>query len=517
MTRSKKTLSGAASLDKTLKKLNRYREQYNPLSNLTIPRARALVESFVRGEYADLMWTFGAPFMGVETADSNVRALIERRVSPLMEMDWVIKSTTKERKRAIPGFEKMAAEQESFAWDLVERIENLYEAVEHMAMAAFRGFAHCEIERDATGGILRFIVIEQWNIVRDGVNGDWKYNPAAQNTGFDHLPAEYLIDPNQFLIAQSKRPIHRVALINFILRQMAMKDWAAFIEIYGIPGGVVIGPPNVPADRETEFEQAAMDLVEGGKGYLPNGSDYKINESPRGTNPFSEYVKTLSEEIILAGTAGKLTMLAESGSGTLAGGAHQETFDKIVKGEARKISEIFQKQIISKALQERFPGQPELVYFELASNEETDTSEFVNDVATLSTAGYQVAPDQVEEKTGYKVSIKEVPASSAGTAADFKAPVKPAANRITEADKSGFTKDLARAQSQSLDPIEARIQELLKIGDPADLESQANALKADLPSILKELNIDTETASIYEEIIGTVLAESLVEDFRGVQ
>jgi phage gp29-like protein len=499
------TLTGATSVDQLVRRLEKYREQYNPLLGLSISRARTLIESFTRGDFADLMWTFGAPFMGIESADANVRALIERRVSPLLEMDWTIKVTSQERKTSTPGFESKVKAQESLAWELMEGIQNLYEAIEHLAMAAFRGFSHCEIERDGSGKITRFIVMEQWNVVRDGIKGAWKYNPTAQSVSFSSLPEEYLIDPQNFLIDERKRPIHRVALVNFILRQMAMKDWSAFVEIYGVPGGVVIGPPNVPAEREAEYERAASELVDGGRGYLPNGSDYKVNSVPAGENPFASYIKTLSEEIVLAGTGGKLTMLTESGSGTLAGTAHTETFEKIVKGEARKISEVIQRQIIAPALKERFPQDPELVYFELSANEETNVSEFVQDVATLSSAGFVVEPEQVTEKTGYRVAIKEPVSGS---------PSLPVVNRVTSKDEADFKKTVAQAQAKALDPIRSRIEEILALDDAEEIHNVAGRLKASLPSFLKESNVSPETARVYEEILGSVLAEALVEGGR---
>jgi hypothetical protein len=40
----------------------------------------------------------------------------------------------------------------------------------------------------------------------------------------------------------------------------------------------------------------------------------------------------LDRQITMVGTGGLLTMLAESGSGTLAGAAHTETFMQIARG-----------------------------------------------------------------------------------------------------------------------------------------------------------------------------------------
>jgi len=139
---------------------------------------------------------------------------------------------------------------------------------------------------------------------------------------------------------------------------------------------------------------------------LPNGSSVEFSDAPRGASPFREHLRYHEEQLILAGTGGLLTMLAQSGSGTLAGSAHQETFEIIAKAEALKLSEVFQKQFDAETLERRFPGQPRLAYFEIAANQETDVSTIVDHAAKLSQAGYRVQRDALAEKTGYDLELK---------------------------------------------------------------------------------------------------------------
>jgi hypothetical protein len=265
--------------------------------------------------------------------------------------------------------------------------------------------------------------------VRDGADGGWKYNPQALSTGWDALPADLEIDPATWVMREVPRFIHRVALTKFIRSNLSQKDWDAFIEIYGVPGGIVIGPPEVPAGKEREYAAAAESASQSGHAFLPHGSTYTANDGPRGTNPFAEHMRFLSEQLVLAGTGGKLTMLAESGSGTLAGGAHQETFERIARGEARKISEILQRQVVAPFLAERFPGQPELAYFEIAFREEVDAEQIVEDAVKLAQAGYRLEADELSEKTGYRLEgggekdeVKEEPKLANRLAAELGVP-----------------------------------------------------------------------------------------------
>ncbi len=107
-------------------------------------------------------------------------------------------------------------------------------------------------------------IVDQWNVVRDGLRGDWKYNPDALMTSFAALPAANLMDPARFLFREVARPVNRFALVKFVRANLCEKDWDAFVEIYGIPGGVIVGPPNVPQGKEGEYEAAAGQIAEGG-------------------------------------------------------------------------------------------------------------------------------------------------------------------------------------------------------------------------------------------------------------
>jgi len=412
---------GGMSVARQVQRLNKWREQYNPLVGLAITRARTLLEAGQRGEFADLQWTYKF----VEERFPVLFALIERRTSSIVELDWSIKTTPEELWPA-GATQAMADDQTAALRQAYDRIDNLTEAIEHLAMATFRGFAHLQKQSlHEPGQIDHLEPLDQWNWVRDGLYGPWYWNPEAQSTG--HLSLGDPIDPDEFLIRTVKRPVNPIALFAFIRWSMGQKDWSGFLEIFGIPGGVVIGPPNVPKEREAEYQTAGEQIAEGGSGYLPNGADYKTNDSPRGVNPFREYLRAQVEDVVLAGTGGLLTMLAESGSGTLAGEAHSDTFKQIAKAEAAKISALFQCYLDPETLSTKFEGKPVLAYFDLAAEEETDVGEIVDHVVKLSSAGYQQDPEELSEKTGYTLtsSVPSVPSVPPAAATDDQPAAQP--------------------------------------------------------------------------------------------
>jgi phage gp29-like protein len=408
--RTTSTPGSAATPGQIAARANKWRDQFNPLRGLTVARAVSLCEAYNRGEMADLQWTYFA----IEQADPDLFTICDRRIGALLEMDWNI-SCVPGNKRGKDFDEVLAEEQTAALREAYDGIDNLYTGVGHVASAVFRGFAHVEKQRDASGDITHLEIGDQWNIVRNGLRGAWKYNPEARAVSFASLPDANLIDPANFIIRETNRHVDHVALKKFIRSSLAEKDWTAFLEIYGIPSGVVIMPSNIPGGKESEYETAAGRIAEGGNGALPNGSDYKANDAPRGVDPFSPFLRYFTEKLVMVGTGGLLTILTQSGSGTLAGNAHMEAFKTLARGDARQVNESFQKSVDADVLARKFPNKPVLAYFELAFNQEIAVGDVVDHAQKLSAAGYQMDPEELSEKTRYKITLKTTAGAEGGT------------------------------------------------------------------------------------------------------
>ena len=488
-----------------LRRANRAREQYNPLRGLTLSRAISLIEGFNRGEMADLQWAY----FNAEQADPDTFALIERRTSAMVGLDWQIKRVP-EPKRAKGWSQQLEDEQAAALREAYDRIQNMSEAISHLATATFRGFAHLEKHRSIDGQIIKLEPLDQWNVVRDGLYGPWKYNPSATSTTFAAIGDEYLLDPSRWVIREKRMHVDRIALIKYVRQSLGQKDWDAFVEIYGIPGVIVIGPPSVPKDQEAVYQQAAEDVAAGGSGVLPNGSTIHTSDAPRGVNPFRDHLRYLQEQLVLVGTGGLLTMLTESGSGTLAGGAHQSTFDAIARAEAQRISEVFQRAIDTEVLRHLFQNQPPLVYWQLSGQDKVDVNQVVDQIAKLSSAGLEVDASEASELTGFKLSRRAGAAPGLGGVLANRASAKP------DPAEAQLPR-LARAFAEDLQPLRKRIARLLQIKDAEILRNRLQALERELPQLLDDINADPESAKVLEDLLADATAQGVAKGAAGRQ
>lgn len=392
---------------------HRWRDAYNPLRGLTMCRLVGMLEAGERGQYADLQWLYY--FM--ERSDAVIASVVQRRRAALLSVDWDIrvvageataegtehtewrdKFTAKSARNAKRFDPVLAEEQKELLRYAYDQIENFKDAVGFLWSGFFRGFSHLEKHFGDDGLIERLEPVEQWFWVRDGMFGEWEYNRHA-NPGLLRGEA---IERENFVVFETMA-LNRILSVLYLRKNLSQKDWDSFLAVYGIPSVFLVGPPNASADREKEFQEIAELLINDGRGYLPNGSDIKFVNGGGGRPPFLEHIDYLDKQIVIAATGGLLTMLAEAGSGTLAGGAHTETFMQIARSDAVTLSAVLQRDIDKPLLEAFFPGQPPLAYFEFSPVASDQTRQVVQDAVDLSKAGLKIDAGEVAEKTGYRV------------------------------------------------------------------------------------------------------------------
>jgi hypothetical protein len=397
-------------------KNNAWRDSYNPLRGLSIPKLVSLLEAGERGAYADLQWFYHY----MERSDAMIHGVIQRRRSAFLGCDWDVRVSadvpgsgfgvpaSAEATAGRQGSGKktedqvLAEEQAAFLRECYDRVENLREAAGFLFSGFFRGFSHLEKHLDDAGLVTRLEPVEQWFWVREGLFGAWEYNQGGVSGRNRGMP----IERENFIIFEEV-PLNRILSMAYMRKTLDERDWDGYLEVFGIPSMFLVGPPNTPETKEKEYQEIAERIISDGRGYLPYGSDLKYVNGDGHKPPFLERIDYLDRQITLAATGGLLTMLAEPGSGTLAGNAHADTFLQIARSDAAVLSGIMQDQFDGPLLREYFPGKPVLAYFEFAPPAADEVSRVVRDAVELAKSGVQIELGELSEKTGYRLERGE--------------------------------------------------------------------------------------------------------------
>jgi phage gp29-like protein len=486
----------------SIKMTERWRSAYNPLRGLTMARVASMLEAGELGDYADLQWLYRK----IEKRDATLRGVVRKLRAALLKLDWDIKIPSD----LDPELLTLAEQQKATLRKEYDKIENLRKALGFLALAEFRGYAHLEKITDQSGSITRLEPIPQWHWCRDGLYGEWKFNEQATG-GTSGEPVEM----DRLIVREVDDPVDELAVIAFLRKSLSQKDWDGFVEVFGIPSIIAIMPPNVPEQDRDKYQEQMEAIVSDLRGTAPNGTDIKtVGDGVRGIQPFEAHLKYQDEQIVLAGTSGKLTMLsASTGMNSGQADAQGDTFDEIATSQAAEISEVFQEQFDKPLLKRLFPDQPVLAYFELAAKEQADVDAEFDRALKASQAGFKFDVAELSEKTGYKLTDAPItPPAAPSTFLGMNRAPAPAAPQTDEAFKLASRDTLASGLAADLAPLRDRISQLMDELDTDDGPTQQEALaslETELPELFKKIRAAGATDKALEDILTTASVNGL--------
>ena len=365
--------------------------RFNPLHGLNEIEAQAIYDQARDGNFSRIQWLYE----NLERTDPTLLVCVERRTSALVGLDWKVVP------RPTAGNEELADEQARAVEEALAKIDNLPDAIEHLGLAFFRGFAHV-VPEWGVDGLCRHIALPQnWNFARDPFTGEWYWNPGAVYGVPGKSPALIPIPDGELVTVTRRLPIDYPATSIFLRNTLGEIAWGQFLERFGIPPAFLTMPDGSTEKDVTRFREAAQAFTDGLAGALPYGSAVHFATEARGQNPFAEFVRHQSELIVLLATGGTLTSLAQSGTGTLAGNAQMDVWREIVARDGTIIGNALDRGLSRKVCEALFPGQPVLCRFELGREASISPAEALDLAVKAKAAGYIIDREELADATGY--------------------------------------------------------------------------------------------------------------------
>ena len=466
-------------------------ERTNPLRGLSISRATSMFDSARVWGSPRLQYAYNE----IEATDPVLMTCVERRQSALSGLGYRFVASAS-------GDQTLADEQRNALDEFAGGIENFSEALEHLDLGFFRGFSHVQPIWD--GDKVRHVnLLDSWNFLRNDM-GEWLWNPRCNETPRGLEP----IGPDARLVSLvRRRAIDYPAMMIYIRHALGDRDWGRFIERYAIPPVHFEMAPGA-GEKDKPIYQEAGDAAHNGQNTVrPSGSHIDFAAEARGADPFTPFIEHQDKYIVLLATGGTLTSLAQSDTGSLAGGAQMEVWREIVARDGVEIANVLNRSLFRKYIEMKFPGRPVCARFEL-SNETKPTADEIADLAgKLKTAGYTVDQAELEEAVGLKLVKDETPAPQLGFGAPFmnKAPAPRPDARPSDDEQPA---DILAAFAKDMSPAGKAVAELLKdiengeaVSSPL-VQKKASALLAKLDTLLPE-----------DPAMTAVIAEAMAKEF----
>lgn len=487
---------------------NKWLSCFDPLQGLTIDGAKNIYDMSLAGNYCRISYLYDR----IESAMPELLVCCERRASALTELDWTVRNKDS-RKR---GFDSgLADEQNKMLSEQFANLEdsNLWDTIEHLSSAFFRGFA-LGLPIFSNGGkdIESVELINHWNICRDQISGEWYYNPDCKEVlKFDALTA---LPINQIITLSRPRHIDYPALLIAIRASMGETLYSQMLARYGVPPVIITAPEKLPANQLQAFATSAGQMAQGGYGALPYGSTVTWATAPSGAAPFESFLTYQKQQVVLLATGGLATSLdMAQGLGSGTSDAHKSTWETIVSRDSALVANAINKAISSRLLDTNFPGRPHLASFDFETAKPASAKEVFETAVIAKQAGLLIDLEEMQQKTGYTLTREIAPAQQ---------PFGLASNGQAQMINSVATepKEEPKEEPQAETPAETATElEQAIVSDRANLaQNVVDALKSDNPQeAAKEMLAEMEKAEPSgktEEILEEIYARKFVEGVK---
>ncbi|SFD77998.1 Mu-like prophage protein gp29, partial [Bosea sp. CRIB-10] len=214
-------------------------------------------------------------------------------------------------------------------------------------------------------------------------------------------PLKYLVHvPLLKMGLPARNGLARVGAWSFMLKSFSLKDWATFLEIYGMPLRLGKYGPSSSADDRKVLLAAVRDLGRDAAAIVPQGMEIEFVEAKGFSDkPFESNVRFIDEQVSKA-------VIGKPGDGAGSSKAGEEVLDRvrvdIKKADARDLSLTLMEQMIRTTVDANFGPQKRYPKVHFPIPERKDLQVWANAVAQLVDRGLEVEQSQVYDVIGLK-------------------------------------------------------------------------------------------------------------------
>jgi phage gp29-like protein len=328
----------------------------------------------------------------------------------LEERDPHYAAVLQSRKLAVLGAERSVVEDEDEGValehaDLVAKLLKT-EAFENLLAALLdglsKGYAVAEIQWHAVDGL--------W-LPRDFVWHDprlFRYDAETLSKLFIKGPTrleDKPLDPNRFILFESRikrgvplrAGLARLALFCAMAKAYALKDWLAFLEVYGQPVRIGRYPATASEDEVSSLFAAISAIGSNFSAVLPEQLQLELVNAHTGGNDaflrMAEYIDAQLSKAVLG-----QTMTTDDGSSLAQAKIHNEVRLDLVEADGRAIAGAINSQLVPLLISLNFGEQARYPTIIIAPERSDDLVALSQALDPMLRAGLRVAASEIRER-----------------------------------------------------------------------------------------------------------------------
>jgi len=330
-----------------------------PSDGLTPRRLANILHDADAGDVAQAMQLFEE----MEEKDAHLYAVAGKRRLALTGLPWTVVSAAD----VVDGVDRaLADEAADYCRRALTRLESFDEALQHLALALGRNISLAELVWEIQGGE---------TVLADVVPVDFK---QIAFDAFDcprvrmdeHDFEGTALPPNKFIVhaphAVSGHPMRggllRATALVFLAKNLALKDWMIFAEIFGMPVRIARYDASATPEEKAEMLRMLESLGSNAAGVFSQAIDLQFVEAGQGKAPppYEDLCSFLNREISKAWLGQTLTTETPGLGGSFgATKIHEEVRKDLRSDDMRKEARTIRRDVLGPLVRLRFgPGVP---------------------------------------------------------------------------------------------------------------------------------------------------------------
>lgn len=330
-----------------------------PSAGLTPSRLGFILQEADDGSLSTAMQLFEE----MEEKDAHLFAVANTRRLALTGLEWQVVSaadvhTGVDRDRA----DKVAA----YCREILADLDRLDEALQHLSLAIGRNIAIAEIVWDVADGELRpvdIVPIDFTRIVFDELDRPRILTEEQPEEGVELLPNKFIVHTPHSVSGHPQRGgLLRVTAMVYLAKNLALKDWMIFAEVFGMPVRIARYEPTATPEEKRELLRMLESLGSNAAGIFSRAVELQVIEANRGTMgpPYERLVEFLNREMSKAWLGQTLTTDIAGQKGSYAVTAVHETVRQdVLADDMRKEGRTIRRDLLEVLTRLRFgPDAP---------------------------------------------------------------------------------------------------------------------------------------------------------------
>lgn len=197
-----------------------------------------------------------------------------------------------------------------------------------------------------------------------------------------------------------RRGFARAATWAFLIQSLALKDWAAFAEVYGMPFRVGKYHPSASEADKRTLLRAVASIANDAAAIIPAGMDIEFHEvkGSQGAAVFGELVDYLDRSIskLVVGQ----TMTADDGASQAQAIVHNEVRIDILRADCRQIATTLNRDLVPWFVAMNFGPQETYPHITMPVSEPDDIKALTSAVKDLVPLGLRVSQSEIRARIG---------------------------------------------------------------------------------------------------------------------